>query len=168
MPVGPVTPSALPGFTKPPSHSPVVPLDLGGRERSAFRTRGLTLGGKWRNGCSNWCNRSAFTPPSPAPAQWFAIEGLRRYGFFEDSTRLAEKFRQTVDTNYLRDGTIREKYNVVDGSANIAVSAGYKTDVIGFEWTNGVYARLAKLVPGSRAQTRELKTIRPRSSPDFQ
>ncbi|WP_158791639.1 trehalase family glycosidase [Granulicella sp. L60] len=86
-----------------------------------------------------------------APAQWFAIEGLRRYGFLDASTRLAQKFRHTVDTNYLHDGTIREKYNVVDGSANIAVSAGYKTNVIGFGWTNGVYEKLARFVLETRA-----------------
>lgn len=45
-----------------------------------------------------------------APAHWFAIEGLRQYGFSDDSTRLAEKFRHTVEANYLLDGTIREKY----------------------------------------------------------
>jgi alpha,alpha-trehalase len=88
-----------------------------------------------------------------APAQWFAIEGLRRYGYLDDSMRLAQKFCHTVDANYLHDGTIREKYNVVDGSANIAVSTGYKTNVIGFGWTNGVYAKLTKFV--LEAQARE-------------
>jgi len=81
-----------------------------------------------------------------APTHWFAIEGLSKYGFSNDSTRLAEKFCHTVEANYLLDGTIREKYNVVDGSANIAVAAGYKSNVIGFGWTNGVYARLAQLL----------------------
>jgi alpha,alpha-trehalase len=80
-----------------------------------------------------------------APTQWFAVEGLRKYGFIEDSTRIAGKFRHTVEANYLLDGTIREKYNVVDGSANIAVAAGYRTNVIGFGWTNGVYSRLTRL-----------------------
>jgi alpha,alpha-trehalase len=78
-----------------------------------------------------------------APAHWFVIEGLRKYGFTNDSNRLSNKFRHTVEANYLLDGTIREKYNVVDGSANIAVAAGYKANVIGFGWTNGVYERLA-------------------------
>jgi len=77
-----------------------------------------------------------------APVHWFAIEGLRKYGFADDSNRLSEKFRHTVEANYLLDGTIREKYNVVDGSANIEVAAGYKANVVGFGWTNGVYARL--------------------------
>jgi Trehalase len=38
-----------------------------------------------------------------------------------------------------------------DGSSNIALSAGYKTNVIGFGWTNGVYAMLAKSVLEARA-----------------
>jgi len=77
-----------------------------------------------------------------APTHWFVIQGLKRYGFIDDSTRLAEKFRHTVEANYLLDGTIREKYNVINGSASIAVDVGYKSNVIGFGWTNGVYARL--------------------------
>lgn len=92
-----------------------------------------------------------------APTNWFAIEGLEKYGFVDDSARLSEKFRNTVETNYLLDGTVREKYNVVDGSANIAVAAGYKANVIGFGWTNGVYARLAQMrqtAPTSRSRLR--------------
>ncbi len=48
--------------------------------------------------------------------------------------------------NFPRDGTIREKYNVVDGSANIAVAAGYKENVVGFGWTNAVYLMLENLL----------------------
>ena len=103
---------------------------------------------------SNFDSRTQWDSPFGwAPAHWFAIDGLRRYGFLSESTRLAQKFLHTVDTNYLHDGTIREKYNVVDGSANIAVSAGYKTNVIGFGWTNGVYANLTKLVANTQASS---------------
>ena len=42
------------------------------------------------------------------------------------------------------DGTIREKYNVVSGNANVQVSAGYKTNVIGFGWTNAVYLKMKR------------------------
>ncbi len=77
-----------------------------------------------------------------APLEWFTIAGLERDGFPADAKRLAQAFAHTVEQNYLTDGTIREKYNVVSGSSNIAVSAGYKTNVIGFGWTNGVYLRL--------------------------
>ena len=80
-----------------------------------------------------------------APTNLFAIAGLERYGFHADAERLAGKFMSTVKTNYLRDGTIREKYDVVSGSANVKVAAGYKSNAIGFGWTNGVYTSLAAL-----------------------
>jgi len=51
----------------------------------------------------------------------------------------------TVETNYHHDGTIREKYNVVSGSDNVKVAAGYKSNVIGFGWTNGVYVSMEEL-----------------------
>ena len=81
-----------------------------------------------------------------APTQYFAASGLAAYGFAPDAARIARNFTHTVETNYASDGTIREKYNVVSGSANIAVAAGYKTNVIGFGWTNGVYGRLHALL----------------------
>lgn len=78
-----------------------------------------------------------------APAHWFAIEGLKRYGFLQESSRLASKFLHTVEKNYDGDGTIREKYNVADGTAEVQVTTGYKSNVVGFGWTNGVYSRLS-------------------------
>ena len=80
-----------------------------------------------------------------APTNYFAAMGLAGYGFAPDAARIAGEFTRTVETNYVSDGTIREKYNVVSGSANVAVAAGYKTNVIGFGWTNGVYGRLHAL-----------------------
>jgi alpha,alpha-trehalase len=81
-----------------------------------------------------------------APTNWLATKGLAQYGFTRDATRTAEEFSQTVLQNFLRDGTIREKYNVVSGSANIAVSAGYKSNAVGFGWTNGVYLQMHDLL----------------------
>jgi len=83
-----------------------------------------------------------------APTNWLATQGLERYGFKDDAMRIAGKFTHTVETNYLTDGTIREKYNVVSGSANIKVAAGYKANVIGFGWTNGVYLKMEALLHG--------------------
>ncbi len=83
-----------------------------------------------------------------APTNWFAIAGLAQYGFHADAARLAQAFSQTVLENFKRDGTVREKYNVVSGSANVAVAAGYKANVIGFGWTNGVYLSLQDLLAG--------------------
>jgi alpha,alpha-trehalase len=46
----------------------------------------------------------------------------------------------------VHDGTIREKYNVVSGSSNIEVATGYKSNVVGFGWTNGVYLEMNDLL----------------------
>lgn len=77
-----------------------------------------------------------------APQVWFAVLGLRGTGFSADGDRLAEEFRAVVEANYLRDGNVREKYNVVTGTTTVLVTAGYKSNATGFGWTNGVYLRL--------------------------
>jgi alpha,alpha-trehalase len=41
---------------------------------------------------------------------------------------------------------MREKYNVVAGDAEVHVTAGYKENVIGFGWTNGVYLKMQELL----------------------
>ena len=74
-----------------------------------------------------------------APLQYFAVEGLRRYGNDDDADRLARAFTTMVEENYGRDGTIREKYNLVTRTTDAAVTSGYKSNVVGFGWTNGVY-----------------------------
>jgi alpha,alpha-trehalase len=81
-----------------------------------------------------------------APTNWLATKGLAQYGFTADASRIAKAFSQTVRQNFLHDGTIREKYNVVNGSANIEVAAGYKSNVVGFGWTNGVYLEMNDLL----------------------
>ena len=77
-----------------------------------------------------------------APNHYFAILGLRQYGYTADADRLAQKFRTDVETNYQREGTIREKYDVLTGSTTTQVTFGYKANGVGFGWTNGVYLRL--------------------------
>jgi alpha,alpha-trehalase len=81
-----------------------------------------------------------------APTNWLATVGLIRYGYIGDALTIGRHFTNTVAINYAHDGTIREKYNVVDSSANIAVAAGYKENVIGFGWTNGVYTAMQQLL----------------------
>jgi alpha,alpha-trehalase len=81
-----------------------------------------------------------------APTSWLAIKGLAQYGFTADASRTATKFSQTILQNFLADGTIREKYNVVSGSANVAIATGYKSNVVGFGWTNGVYLQMQDLL----------------------
>lgn len=77
-----------------------------------------------------------------APLQLIAVEGLRKYGYNADADRVAQKFIDTVAKNMRHDGTIREKYNVVTGSSEVQVGAGYRENVIGFGWTNGVFLQL--------------------------
>ncbi|HEX5961522.1 MAG TPA: trehalase family glycosidase [Rhodanobacteraceae bacterium] len=81
-----------------------------------------------------------------APTNWIAVEGLQAYGFDADARRISCKFTGTVDRSLARDGTIREKYNMVLGNADVKITAGYKTNVIGFGWTNGVYLQMQKLI----------------------
>jgi len=73
-----------------------------------------------------------------APLQLLTVEGLQRYDFQDDARRIATNFVETVAQNFQRDGTIREKYNVVTRSSETNITAGYKANAVGFGWTNGV------------------------------
>jgi alpha,alpha-trehalase len=87
-----------------------------------------------------------------APTSWLAIKSLDQYGFTADSSRVSTKFSQTIRQNFEHDGTIREKYNVVSGSANVEVATGYKSNVVGFGWTNGVYLEMNDLLTHTKNQ----------------
>ena len=100
-----------------------------------------------------------------APVEMLAIEGIRRYGFSEDADRLSSKFLLTVLANFERDGTIREKYNVVTGSSESQVEVGYQANVIGFGWTNAAFLELLHALPktavealGKKALSASLRT----------
>jgi alpha,alpha-trehalase len=93
-----------------------------------------------------------------APTNWLAVKGLDDYGFHADARRIAAKFTGTVDRSLAADGTIREKYNMVSGNADVKITAGYTANVIGFGWTNGVWLKLRALLdsqsaPKARAET---------------
>lgn len=84
-----------------------------------------------------------------APTNWLAVAGLDAYGFHDDAKRIAGKFMATVDQGLADDGTIREKYNMVLGNADVKVSAGYSENVVGFGWTNGVYLMMQQVISGT-------------------
>ncbi|HUY84418.1 MAG TPA: trehalase family glycosidase, partial [Steroidobacteraceae bacterium] len=86
-----------------------------------------------------------------APTNWLAVRGLARYGFRADAVRIAREFTGTIDRSFATDGTIREKYNMVLGNADVDISAGYTQNVVGFGWTNGVYLKLAQLLRAGAA-----------------
>jgi alpha,alpha-trehalase len=81
-----------------------------------------------------------------APTNWIAVAGLEAHGFRADAARIAQHFDATVDAGFAADGTIREKYNVVAGTSNVKVSAGYTTNEIGFGWTNAVYLKMEEVM----------------------
>jgi alpha,alpha-trehalase len=93
-----------------------------------------------------------------APTNWLAVAGLDALGFHADAVRIANHFDVTVDTGFAADGTIREKYNVVAGNASVAVSTGYKQNVIGFGWTNAIYLKFKQIAaePATQAESLSL------------
>ena len=80
-----------------------------------------------------------------ACTNYLAVTGLEDYQFKDDARRIAKKFMDSVDKGFARDGTIREKYNMETGNADVKVIAGYKTNVIGFGWTNATYLKFLAL-----------------------
>jgi alpha,alpha-trehalase len=79
--------------------------------------------------------------------QMLAIEGMRRYGWNADANRVSYKFLSMVAENFRRDGTIREKYNVVTHSSEAHVELGYGVNVVGFGWTNAAFLELLHGLP---------------------
>jgi alpha,alpha-trehalase len=79
--------------------------------------------------------------------EMLAVEGLRRYGFNADADRISYEFLSMVAENFLRDGNIREKYNVVTRSSEAHVELGYQMNVVGFGWTNAAFLELLHGLP---------------------
>jgi alpha,alpha-trehalase len=79
--------------------------------------------------------------------QMLAVEGLRRYGFNTDADRISYEFLSMVAKNFHRDGTLREKYNVVTRSSETNTELGYQMNVVGFGWTNAAFIELLQGLP---------------------
>lgn len=79
-----------------------------------------------------------------APLQMIAVEGLRRYGYNNDAERISMKFLSLVRREFLRQGYIVEKYDVVNGGSNVSqnIHYGYSANQAGFGWTNAVFTGL--------------------------
>jgi alpha,alpha-trehalase len=91
-----------------------------------------------------------------APTNWLAVIGLARYGYTADALRIAREFTATIRSSFQRDGTIREKYNMDTASSAVAVTTGYKTNVVGFGWTNGVYLAMEQLLAKASAPMNQI------------
>jgi alpha,alpha-trehalase len=101
--------------------------------------------------------------PEETGAQWdlpygwgniemLAVEGLRRYGYGADADRISYEFLSMVAENFRRDGYIVEKYNVETRSSNAHAELGYKTNVVGFGWTNAAFLELLHGLPKEMAE----------------
>lgn len=82
-----------------------------------------------------------------APIQLITIEGLYKYGYREDANRLSNKYLMMVLRNFMKEQTIREKYDVISCSSRTDIRIGYKLNVTGFGWTNGVFLVLLNKLP---------------------
>ena len=83
-----------------------------------------------------------------APTILIAVEGMRKAGFNSDADRVSKEFLSMVLENYKKDGTIREKYDVVNRTTEANV-IGYHENLIGFGWTNGTFLALLHALPQS-------------------
>jgi alpha,alpha-trehalase len=84
-----------------------------------------------------------------APLQWIAVEALRRYGYRSEADRLAVKFLSLVQQEFVRYGSIEEKYDVVRRKSDVSKSLrfGYRTNEAGFGWSNAVFTALFDELP---------------------
>jgi alpha,alpha-trehalase len=90
-----------------------------------------------------------------------AIDGLRRYGYNADADRVSYEFLSTVAENFRRDGTIKEKYNVVTRSSEAHVELGYEMNVVGFGWTNAAFLELLHGLPNEMVERLEKEQTQP-------
>lgn len=65
------------------------------------------------------------------------------YGYKDNAKRIAEKYINTVIKNYETTNNLWEKYNVVDGTINVA-NEYEMPSMLG--WTAGVFVALAELI----------------------
>jgi len=79
-----------------------------------------------------------------APIEMIAIEGLRRYGYNSDAERISMEMLGLIRREFLRQGFIVEKYDVVHGGSNVAaqIHFGYSANQAGFGWTNAAFTDL--------------------------
>ena len=84
-----------------------------------------------------------------APLELLAVQGLRRYGYNQEADRISTEFLSLVLEQYRKSGTIVEKYDVVQRTAELGgkIRFGYWSNEVGFGWTNAVFAALLDALP---------------------
>jgi alpha,alpha-trehalase len=129
---------------------------MASREQAARVVRNVRLFER-PGGLATSTNRSGNQWDAPfgwAPLEWFAIEGMRRYGYAEDAARIAAEFLSLVADEYRRTGRIVEKYDVERRSSQLGgeIQFGYRSNEAGFGWTNAVFTALLDELPREQQQ----------------
>jgi len=89
-----------------------------------------------------------------APLEMIAIPALRRSGYQADADRASVEFLSLIQQEFLKHGTIVEKYDVVRRSSNLSgeVHFGYSSNEVGFGWTNAAFTTLYDALPPGEKQ----------------
>jgi alpha,alpha-trehalase len=84
-----------------------------------------------------------------APTEMIAIEGLRRYGYNREADRISANFLSLILKEFIQHNTIVEKYDVERRESEVSAGLrfGYKSNEIGFGWTNAAFLQLYALLP---------------------
>jgi len=89
-----------------------------------------------------------------APTEMIAIQGLRRYGYNEEANRVTANFLSTILKEFIQHNTIVEKYDVErrESEVSAGLKFGYKSNEIGFGWTNAAFTELYAQLPEREKQ----------------
>jgi len=84
-----------------------------------------------------------------APLELIAVQGLRRYGYNAEASRISQEFLSLVLEQYQQSGIIVEKYDAVRRTSRVSgeIHFGYSSNEAGFGWTNGVFTTLFDDLP---------------------
>src|SRR5688572_15026499 len=89
-----------------------------------------------------------------APTEMIAIEFLRRYGYNREADRITANFLSLILKEFIQHNTIVEKYDVErrESEVNAGLKFGYKSNEIGFGWTNAAFLQLYAQLPEREKQ----------------
>jgi alpha,alpha-trehalase len=84
-----------------------------------------------------------------APTEMIAVEGLRRYGYAKEADRISANFLSMILKEFIQHNTIVEKYDVErrESEVSAGLKFGYKSNEIGFGWTNAAFVELYANLP---------------------
>ncbi len=84
-----------------------------------------------------------------APTEMIAIQGLRRYGYTKEADRITANFLSMILKEFIQHNTIVEKYDVErrESEVSAGLKFGYKSNEIGFGWTNAAFVELYGQLP---------------------